>query len=77
MADLIQDQKNGVLVPKRQPAALALAILDLLAQPSRLVSMSDAARSTAEPFSWAACAQATARAYEEVISASLSLSPSC
>jgi glycosyltransferase involved in cell wall biosynthesis len=72
MADFIQNQTNGVLVPKREPAALAAAILELLAQPSRLVSMSDAARLTAKPFSWSACAQATARAYEEVINRPLS-----
>src|SRR5258708_40253427 len=67
MADLIQDGLNGVFVPKRQPAALAAAILDLLIEPSRLDSMSDAARATAQPYSWDACGQATIRAYEELI----------
>jgi glycosyltransferase involved in cell wall biosynthesis len=51
LADLVVDGRNGWLVPRRDPEALARRLLDLLGDPERLVAFSRAARLAAEPYS--------------------------
>lgn len=56
------------LVPHNDPAALAGAIDELLADEQRLRAAGAAARATAErAFSWTACGAATLAAYEEAL----------
>jgi teichuronic acid biosynthesis glycosyltransferase TuaC len=57
-----------LLVPPRDPDALADCVADLLADRRRLDELSNAARRTAaEEFSWDRCGRATVRAYERAI----------
>ena len=57
-----------VLVPPRDPDALAETIAGLLEQPQRLDELGRAARATAvEQFSWERCGQATVAAYEQAL----------
>jgi glycosyltransferase involved in cell wall biosynthesis len=57
-----------VLVPPRDPAALAEAIGHLTGDPARLAALSDAARRTAsEHFGREACGHATVDAYDEAV----------
>jgi L-malate glycosyltransferase len=51
LADLVVDGRNGWRVPRRDPEAFAGRLLDLLADPERLVAFSRAARLAAEPYS--------------------------
>ena len=52
ICDSVDDGATGLLVPPREPAALADALCGLLADPERLDSMSRAARPSVERFSW-------------------------
>ena len=45
---MITEGVNGLLVPEKDPAALAEAILSLIRDPDRLASMSDGARAMYE-----------------------------
>jgi glycosyltransferase involved in cell wall biosynthesis len=57
-----------LLVPPRDPAALAAAIGPLLAQPQQLAELSAAARATAEQhFTWARCGEETVAVYRDVL----------
>ncbi len=57
-----------VLVPPRDPDALAETIAGLLEQPERLDELGRAARATAvEQFSWERCGEATVAAYERAL----------
>jgi len=57
-----------VLVPKRDPAALAAAARTLLDDPDRLAALSAGARRTAEAhLSWPQCGAATVAVYEEAL----------
>jgi glycosyltransferase involved in cell wall biosynthesis len=57
-----------VLVPPRDPAALAETIGDLIGDRERLAALSEAARRTAsERFSREACGRATVDAYREAL----------
>ncbi len=57
-----------VLVPPREPSALADAIVRLLSDPAALERLGAAARRTAaEHFSWEACGRATSAAYRDVL----------
>ncbi len=47
--DLLQDGETGLLVPPRDPAALAAAILDLLEDPTLRARLGEAARGAAYP----------------------------
>ena len=59
-----------VLVPPRDPAALAAAMASLLEEPTRLRELGDAARRSAEEhFCWERCGQATVRAYADALAA--------
>jgi teichuronic acid biosynthesis glycosyltransferase TuaC len=62
--------EGTVLVPPRDPEALAEAIAGLLEQPERLDELSRGARATAAAsFTWERCGRATVDAYERAIAA--------
>jgi glycosyltransferase involved in cell wall biosynthesis len=64
----IQDGLTGRLVPPSDPAALARALHDLLAQPELRAAMGQAARQRVErEFTWAAVARRTAALYRSVL----------
>ena len=57
-----------ILVPPREPAALAQAVRDLLADETGRRRLGEAARRTAaEHLSWEACGRDTVAAYEDVL----------
>jgi glycosyltransferase involved in cell wall biosynthesis len=57
-----------LLVPPRDPDALAAQIADLLSNEQRLTELSNAARKTAaEEFSWERCGRETVKAYQQAI----------
>jgi teichuronic acid biosynthesis glycosyltransferase TuaC len=57
-----------VLVPPRDPDAIAEAAAELLGDPARLAELGEAARRTAaNEFSWPRCGRATFKAYERAI----------
>jgi glycosyltransferase involved in cell wall biosynthesis len=51
LADLVVDGRNGWRVPPRDPEAFARRVLELLADPERLVTFSRAAVAAARPYS--------------------------
>jgi 2-deoxystreptamine N-acetyl-D-glucosaminyltransferase/2-deoxystreptamine glucosyltransferase len=51
-ADLVNDGVNGVLIAPRDPAALAIAISRVLADPAAAARMASAARHTAAAYAW-------------------------
>ena len=65
--DMIQDQVSGLLVPPGDPAALARAILDLFANPSRAVQLARAAQTKLEEFSPAKQCERLLDLYAEVL----------
>lgn len=67
----------GVLVPPKDPAALARAITAMLADPDRAARMGRAGRARAEStYSWRAVAERTAELYRDVIAAQSSAAES-
>ena len=64
---LIRDGVNGVIVPPRDPAALAGAASRLMADPPTRRRLGAAARSTVAGMSWRACAEQTIRCYRRAI----------
>jgi D-inositol-3-phosphate glycosyltransferase len=67
LLDTVVDGVTGVLVPPRQPDALAAAMADLLADPARRAAMGAAATRRARLYSWRRIAAATLHAYEQVV----------
>jgi len=65
--DMIQDQVSGLLVPPGDPAALASAILDLFANPSRAEQLARAAQTKLEEFSPAKQCERLLDLYAEVL----------
>ena len=64
----IKDGKTGLLVPPRDPAALAHALQYLLSQPERCIEMGKAARQRVEhEFTWTIVAMRTAALYDTVL----------
>jgi glycosyltransferase involved in cell wall biosynthesis len=64
----IKDGETGLLVPPRDPAALAHALQHLLSQPELCVKMGKAARQRVEhEFTWSIVAMRTAALYETVL----------
>ena len=47
-AEVVEDGRTGILVPARDPEALAGAMADLLASPERRRALGDAGRARAE-----------------------------
>jgi glycosyltransferase involved in cell wall biosynthesis len=65
--------ETGIAVPLRDPPALARAIAELLTDPGRRASMSQASRARhAERFALEPMVEATARVYDEVVGAAAS-----
>jgi len=56
-----------VLVPPRDPAALASAIGDLLADPTRRETLAAAGRRQAEPYTWEATTSQTVAVYRSLV----------
>ena len=67
VAELLGDGEAGVLVPARDPAALAEAISALLQDPPRARALGEAGRRRASRYSAAAMLDALARLYREVM----------
>jgi glycosyltransferase involved in cell wall biosynthesis len=64
----VRDGETGLLVPPRDPAALAARLRDLLNDDSRRVRMGDAARQRVERhFTWPSIARRTADLYASLI----------
>ncbi len=70
LLDSVLDGVTGVLVPARDPGAVARAVRDLVADPTRMQRIGRAARARAvELYDWRQVALATEVAYEELLSA--------
>ncbi|NJM09102.1 glycosyltransferase family 1 protein, partial [Candidatus Gracilibacteria bacterium] len=68
IAFTVQDGVTGLLVPPRDPRALAAALSQLIAQPTLREQMGRAARARVErEFTWATVAARTAALYDELI----------
>ncbi len=64
--EVVEDGRTGVLVPPRDPAALAEAIVDLLSDPERRAQLAAAAKLTAD-FAISAVAERFVALYEELV----------
>ena len=68
--EVVEDHGAGRLVPPGDPAALASAIGELLADPAERELLAERARAAATgPYSWDSIAQRTLAVYEEVLAA--------
>jgi D-inositol-3-phosphate glycosyltransferase len=68
LLDSVADGSTGVLIPPRDPAALAMAVRSLLDDPARRAAFGDAGRARAlRLYSWDRVAAATADIYEQVV----------
>ena len=65
-ADLVRHGVNGLLVAPRDPAALAAAISQVLADPVAAARMSAAARHTAAGYEWPGLARQMLKVYQQV-----------
>jgi 2-deoxystreptamine N-acetyl-D-glucosaminyltransferase/2-deoxystreptamine glucosyltransferase len=65
-ADLVRHGVNGLLVAPRDPAELAAAIGQILADPAAAARMSAAARNTATAYSWPDLARRVLEVYQSV-----------
>jgi phenylacetate-CoA ligase len=52
IAAMLKQGEAGVLVPPRDPAAMAIAVIDLLEQPQRALALARRARAEAEGYTW-------------------------
>jgi glycosyltransferase involved in cell wall biosynthesis len=64
--DLVASGRNGLLVPLRDPAALRNALLEIGCNHQRYRAMSEAARATADNYSWDGVVSELAQIYAEV-----------
>lgn len=62
--ELIRNGENGLLVPPRDARALEAAVSGLVESPERLAALRQAARETAERYSWEAVARENVAVYE-------------
>jgi glycosyltransferase involved in cell wall biosynthesis len=68
LPEIIQHEVNGLLVPPRDPQALASAIQSLVESPALRRKMGEAGRARVErEFTWTQAAEQTERAYERAI----------
>jgi len=65
--EMIGDGVNGRLVPPRDPAALAAAILELLADPETARARAEKARETVRAFDLARTIERTEALYREIL----------
>lgn len=69
LPEIVAQGETGLLVPPRDPAALADAIRELIAEPARVAAMGAAGRLRAlEVFGQERCTQRTAELYERALS---------
>jgi phosphatidylinositol alpha-mannosyltransferase len=61
--DLVRDGSEGLLVPPRDPEALATALAGLLDNPARRAAMGEAARNAAARYAWPVVAAEVADVY--------------
>jgi len=64
---LVRDGENGLIVPPRDPAAIADAVGRLMDDPSRRLALGAAAARTVSAMSWRATAQRTVDFYQKAI----------
>lgn len=65
--DLVRDGQEGLLVPRRDPDAIAAALGMLLDYPRRREAMGEAARETAAQYAWDLVGKEVVEVYEEVL----------
>jgi D-inositol-3-phosphate glycosyltransferase len=65
--EVIDEGRTGLLVPPRDPAALAAAVRSLIDDPERRRAMADAAPGWAAQFSWSAVADRVEAAYHAAV----------
>lgn len=68
IADWLEPESNGVLVPEGDPRALANALCSLLAEPERLARLGQQARQDSQKFAWSAVAERYADLTDRTIS---------
>jgi len=66
-ADLVQHDVNGLLVPSREPAELAAAISRLLRHPAQARRLAEAARRTAQAYTWPVLARRVLDVYRNAV----------
>ncbi len=70
MPDLVEDGVTGLLVPPKDPAALAEAMVRLLSDPNRRQAMGDAGRKRVDPaYSAERLLRDVGRLYTELLAA--------
>ncbi len=67
LSDLIEDGRSGMLVPPRDPGALAAALAELLADPARREAIAAAARERARGYELPAIAARFAELYDSLL----------
>lgn len=65
--DVIEDGRTGVLVPRRDPGALAEALIGILTDPQRAATIAAAARRRLDQFTIDATAERFAELYESLL----------
>lgn len=65
--EVIDEGRTGLLVPPRDPAALAAAVRSLIDDPERRRAMADAAPGWAAQFAWSAVADRVEAAYHAAV----------
>jgi phosphatidylinositol alpha-mannosyltransferase len=66
--DVVRDGADGLLVPPRDPAALAAALAGLLDNPARLAAMGEAAAAAARRYAWEVVAAQVTEVYRTALS---------
>jgi phosphatidyl-myo-inositol alpha-mannosyltransferase len=66
--DLVRDDQEGLLVPPRDPEALATALGSLLDNPARRAALAEVARSSAARYAWEVVAGQVVEVYQTALS---------
>lgn len=65
--EVVRDGIEGILIPPRDPAALAAAVRRLLEHPEEMAKLGEAGRRRAERYSWAVVTREIEAAYEDAL----------